>query len=56
MAELRALAEGKRVALLCYERSAADCHRSLLFEALFADFARVDLEPKFLPVPGRIAR
>jgi uncharacterized protein (DUF488 family) len=45
MAELRDLAEGKRVALLCYERNAAECHRSLLFEALFGDFARVDLEP-----------
>ena len=45
MAELRALAEDKRVALLCYERNAAECHRALLFEALFADFARVDLVP-----------
>jgi uncharacterized protein (DUF488 family) len=45
MAELRVLAEDKRVALLCYERDAAECHRSLLFDALFADFERVDLEP-----------
>ena len=45
MAELRDLAEARRVALLCYERNAAECHRSLLFDALFADFARVDLEP-----------
>jgi uncharacterized protein (DUF488 family) len=45
MAELRALAEAKRVALLCYERRAAECHRSLLFDALLADFERVDLEP-----------
>lgn len=45
MAELRALAEAKRVALLCYERAAGECHRSLLFDALFADFERVDLEP-----------
>ena len=45
MAELRALAEERKVALLCYERNAAECHRSLLFDALFADFARVDLEP-----------
>ena len=45
MAELRDLAAEKRVALLCYERNAAECHRSLLFDALFADFARVDLEP-----------
>lgn len=45
MAELRALAEEKRVALLCYERDAAECHRSLLFDSLLADFERVDLEP-----------
>ena len=45
MAELRDLAERQRVALLCYERNAAECHRALLFEALFADFERVDLEP-----------
>ena len=45
MAELRALAEEKRVALLCYERDAAECHRALLYDALFADFERVDLEP-----------
>ncbi len=45
MAELRDLAEARRVALLCYERNAAECHRSLLFDALLADFARVDLEP-----------
>ena len=45
MAELRSLAQDKRVCLLCYERKAAECHRSLLFDALFADFDRVDLEP-----------
>ncbi len=45
MAELRDLAEHKRVALLCYERNAAECHRALLFDALFSDFERVDLEP-----------
>jgi len=45
MAELRDLGEGKRVALLCYERNAVECHRALLFDALFADFARVDLLP-----------
>ena len=45
MAELRALAEEKRVCLLCYERDAAGCHRSLLFDELFADFERVDLAP-----------
>lgn len=45
MAELRALAEAKRVCLLCYERNAAECHRALLFAELFGDFERVDLEP-----------
>jgi uncharacterized protein (DUF488 family) len=45
MAELRALAEDRRVCLLCYERNAAVCHRALLFDALFGDFGRVDLEP-----------
>ena len=45
MAELRTLAGDKRVCLLCYERSAAECHRALLFDALFGDFERVDLEP-----------
>ena len=48
MAELRDLAQSKRVALLCYERDAAECHRSLLFDALFSDFARVDLQPALL--------
>ncbi len=50
MAELRALASEKRVALLCYERNAAECHRSLLYDALLSDFVRVDLEPRILPV------
>jgi uncharacterized protein (DUF488 family) len=45
MAELRALAEQERVCLLCYERDAAVCHRSLLFDELLSDFTRVDLEP-----------
>ena len=45
MAELRALAGEKRVALLCYERDASGCHRSLLIDALLADFERVDLLP-----------
>jgi uncharacterized protein (DUF488 family) len=48
MAELRALAEQQCVCLLCYERRAAECHRSLLFDALFTDFERVDLEPDLL--------
>jgi uncharacterized protein (DUF488 family) len=45
MAELRALAGEKRVALLCYEREASECHRSLLIDALLPDFAVVDLKP-----------
>ena len=45
MAELRAVADEKPIALLCYERNAAECHRSLLFDALLSDFARVDLQP-----------
>jgi uncharacterized protein (DUF488 family) len=45
MAELRALAGDKRVALLCYEREACECHRSLLIEALLPDFTTVDLKP-----------
>lgn len=45
MAALRDLAGEKRVALLCYERDAAECHRRLLIEALLADFAVVDLQP-----------
>jgi uncharacterized protein (DUF488 family) len=46
MGELRVLAEDKRVALLCYEREAAECHRSLLYDALLPDFERVDLLPE----------
>lgn len=45
MAELRELAGEKRVALLCYEREARECHRSLLIDALLPDFAVVDLKP-----------
>jgi uncharacterized protein (DUF488 family) len=44
MGELRDMAERKNVALLCYERNAAECHRSLLYDALLDDFDRVDLE------------
>lgn len=46
MGELRAIAEDQRVALLCYERDAAECHRALLYEALFEGFERVDLLPE----------
>ena len=42
-AELAELARGKRVALLCYERDAACCHRTLLREAMLAEFEAVDL-------------
>lgn len=45
MAELRDLAGGRRVALLCYEREARECHRSLLVAALLPDFDVVDLKP-----------
>jgi uncharacterized protein (DUF488 family) len=45
VAELRGLAGERRVALLCYERDAATCHRSLLVDALLPDFAVVDLVP-----------
>jgi uncharacterized protein (DUF488 family) len=48
MAELRALAADKRVCLLCYERNAAECHRALLYDALFRDFQRVDLQPALM--------
>lgn len=44
-AELRALAAERSVALLCYERAAAECHRSLLIAALLPDFAVIDLLP-----------
>ncbi len=45
MGELREIAERRKVALLCYERDASECHRALLYDALFEDFERVDLEP-----------
>lgn len=45
MAELRDLAGEKRVTLLCYEREASECHRSLLVKALLSDFEVVDLKP-----------
>ena len=48
MGELREIAREKRVALLCYERDPATCHRSLLFDAAFEGFERVDLEPDLL--------
>ena len=45
MAELRELAHTRRVALMCFERAATQCHRSLLHGAEFEDFERIDLEP-----------
>lgn len=48
MAELRAMAEAQPVALLCYERAAHECHRSLLVRELFADFEVVNLEPELV--------
>lgn len=45
MAELHALASERRVALLCYERDAACCHRRLLVEAALPGFEEVDLVP-----------
>lgn len=44
-AELADLATDKRVALLCYERDAHVCHRTLLREAMLADFDAIDLVP-----------
>lgn len=48
MAELRDLALSQRVCLLCYERRAAECHRSLLVQVLLNDFAVLDLEPSLV--------
>lgn len=48
MAELRALALEAPTCLLCYERAAADCHRSLLVTALLDDFEVVNLEPDLI--------
>ena len=44
-AQLAELARKKRVALLCYERAAQVCHRTLLREAMLAEFAQIDLIP-----------
>lgn len=44
-ARLADLASEKRVALLCYEREAHGCHRTLLRKAMLPDFAVVDLIP-----------
>jgi uncharacterized protein (DUF488 family) len=44
-AELRDLAREQRVALLCYERDAGHCHRTLLRGAMLGEFEQVDLLP-----------
>ncbi len=43
--EMKRLATEKPCALLCFERDAADCHRSLLWKAVAADAEVVDLTP-----------
>lgn len=44
-AVLAELAATRKVALLCYERAAAECHRTLLREAVLPGFDAVDLVP-----------
>ncbi|WP_338468367.1 DUF488 domain-containing protein [Novosphingobium sp. ZN18A2] len=44
-AMLADLAAEKRVAMICVERDAACCHRTLLRKAMLPDFAQVDLVP-----------
>lgn len=44
-AKLAELAGEKRVALLCYEREAHGCHRTLLRQTMLPGFAVVDLLP-----------
>ncbi len=43
--QLREMAAERPTALLCFEREASACHRSLLLEMLFAEDERVDLNP-----------
>ncbi|KFG90706.1 hypothetical protein BV98_001418 [Sphingobium herbicidovorans NBRC 16415] len=43
--QLREMAHERPTALLCFEREADGCHRSLLLEYLFPDDERVDLKP-----------
>lgn len=45
-AQLADLAAHRKVALLCYEREANGCHRTLLRQAMLPDFAVVDLVPE----------
>lgn len=44
-AQLADMAREKKVALLCYERDAGVCHRTLLRDAMLAEFAPIDLIP-----------
>lgn len=44
-AQLADLATNRKVALLCYEREAHGCHRTLLRRAVLPDFDVVDLIP-----------
>lgn len=44
-AQLAELAREKRVALLCYEQRACECHRTLLRQAVMPEFEAVDLLP-----------
>lgn len=43
--QLREMAAERPTALLCFEREASACHRSLLLEMFFAEEDRVDLKP-----------
>lgn len=45
-AKLADLATERRVALLCYEREAHVCHRTLLRQEVLPEFAVVDLVPE----------
>jgi len=45
-AKLADLATERRVALLCYEREAHGCHRTLLRQEILPDFTVVDLVPE----------
>lgn len=42
-AQLHDLAATRRTALLCYEREACGCHRTLLRQAALPEFAAIDL-------------
>lgn len=45
-AKLADLAARRKVALLCYERDADRCHRTLLRQAILPDFEVIDLQPQ----------